>query len=98
MASSGLEVNVPSELVDLLSHGKLSSLPVEEQIRRALAIHLFITRQVSVGRAAELALMAYGGFLDLLNELGIPAFFYDENEAFADVSAAERFARRRAAS
>lgn len=98
MTTSGLDVNVPSELVDLLSHGKLASMSVDEQIRRALAIHLFITRQVSLGRASELASMAYGGFLDLLNELGIPAFLYDEGEAREDVSAAERFARRRTAS
>ena len=50
-----IAVEVPEELVVLLRRSRLGSRPAADQVRTALAIHLFQEGVVSVGQAAELA-------------------------------------------
>ncbi|MEM8557208.1 MAG: UPF0175 family protein [Bacteroidota bacterium] len=54
----------------------------EARARLLLAIRLFQEDEVSVGRAARIAGLPYRAFLDALRERGIPAFVYDDVEAF----------------
>lgn len=94
MVRANLDVHVPEELVELLAGTTLSSLPLDEQVRCALAIHLLLTRRVSLGRAAELAGLPYRGFWDLLVQLDLPAFVYGAKEYEVDVSSLEESERR----
>lgn len=70
------DVELPRELLDLLGRSRLSSRDRAGQIRAALAIHLFITGEVSLGRAAELAGEPRAIFVRLLSDLGVPAVRY----------------------
>jgi len=65
-------VEVPDELLALLAESRLGRRAREDQVRAALAIHLFQEGLVSVGRAAELAGEPRVSFELLLGELGIP--------------------------
>ncbi len=94
MVRAKLDVHVPEELVELLSGTTLSSLTLDEQVRCALAIHLLLTRRVSLGRAAELAGLPYRGFWDLLVQLDLPAFAYGAGEFEVDLPSLEEAERR----
>lgn len=94
MVREKLDVHVPEELVELLSGTTLSSLPLDEQVRCALAMHLLLTRRVSLGRAAELAGLSYRAFWDLLVQLDLPVFAYGAKEYEVDVPSLEEAERR----
>jgi predicted HTH domain antitoxin len=92
MANVTLEI--PQELIDQLGQTALASLDEAERVRVALAIHLFTSEQVSIGRAAELAGYAYLDFWDLLSSLGIPAVSYTDEEYERDRLAVEKWRER----
>ncbi|MCC7363545.1 MAG: UPF0175 family protein [Dehalococcoidia bacterium] len=73
-------VGIPQELIDQLGQSVLASLDETERVRVALAVHLFTSEQVSLGRAAELTGYPLVDFHDLLRSLGIPVVIYDRDE------------------
>lgn len=89
-------VAVPKELFDLLEQSKLGALDPDARVRVALAIHLFQTQEVSIGRAAELAEFSLGAFYDLLVALGLPTVTYGSEEWAQDMETLERMERERA--
>jgi len=72
-----IAVDIPEELVLLLRQSRLGSRPAAEQVRVALAIHLFQEGIVSISRAAELAGEPRAAFELLLGELGVPPVRYN---------------------
>lgn len=87
-------VGIPEELIDQLGQSALASLDEPERVRVALAIHLFTSEQVSLGRAAELAGYPLVNFQDLLRSLGIPFVVYDRDEYDRDQKAVELLRER----
>lgn len=55
---------------DLLQHG----------VRKVLALQLYKTHDISIGKAAELADMAYVDFLSYASERGVPVVDYPPEE------------------
>ena len=94
MANVTLEI--PQEIVDHLGQSALASLDEAERVRVALAIHLFTTEQVSLGRAAELSGYALADFWDLLGSLGLSYVNYDLEEYRRDQETVERWRERQA--
>lgn len=82
-------IGIPQELIDQLGQSALASLAEPERVRVALAVHLFASEQVSLGRAAELAGYALADFQELLGTLGIPAVIYDRDEYDRDQKAVD---------
>jgi len=70
-------IEVPDELIDLLRQSQLGSRSETDQVRAALAIHLFREGLVSVGKAAELAGVPRVEFEWLLAEISVPTVQYD---------------------
>ena len=70
-------IDVPEELLDLLERPRLGNRAGADQVRTALAIHLFLEGPVSIGKAAELAGEARVEFEWLLAEMGLPTARYD---------------------
>lgn len=87
-------VGIPQELIDPLGQSVLASLDEAQRVRAALAIHLFTSEQVSLGRAAELAGYGLVDFQDLLRRLGIPVVIYDRDEYDRDQKAADLLRER----
>jgi predicted HTH domain antitoxin len=77
-------VEVPGELLDLLKGSRLGEKSPDEQVRTALAIHLFLEGIISIGKAAELAGENRVDFEWHLVQMGLPTVFYGENEAEQD--------------
>ena len=89
------DVEVPAELLDLLGRSRLSTRDRAGQVRVALAIHLFITEEISLGRAAELAGERRAGLVSLLNELRVPVVLYGKEQCQQDIESIEALERRR---
>lgn len=87
-------VEVPQELLDQLERSGLQRVDEPRRVRVALAIHLFTTDRISIGRAAELAGYPLIEFHDLLRELEIPTVIYDREEYERDQEAVDRLRAR----
>jgi predicted HTH domain antitoxin len=70
-------VEVPEEILDLLQRSRLGGRSGPDQVRTALAIHLFLEGVISVGKAAELAGEPRVDFEWQLVEMGLPTVQYD---------------------
>lgn len=70
-------VEVPEELFDLLQRSRLGNRSGADQVKTALAIHLFLEGLISIGKAAELAGESRVDFEWLLVEMGLPTVHYD---------------------
>lgn len=91
---ANVAVEVPQELLDQLERSGLRRVDEPSRVRVALAIHLFTSEQVSIGRAAELAGYPLIEFHDLLRELDLPSVVYDLEEYQRDQPAVELLRER----
>lgn len=89
-----IPVDVPQELLDHLAQSGLSKVEGPRRVRVALAIVLFASGQVSIGRAAELAGYPLVDFQELLRELDMPVVVYDREEYERDQKAADLLRER----
>ena len=89
-------VDVPEDLLALLEQSRLSRRSPTDQVKLALAIHLFQEGVISLGKAAELSGEPRVSFELLLAESGIPSVRYDEPDYDQDLQALAE-ARRRSA-
>jgi predicted HTH domain antitoxin len=87
-------VEIPEDVLDLLARSKLSVLDTNVRVRAALALHLFVTGEVSLGKAAELSGLGRHEFEQLLRELDIPLYVYDIAEYEQDKAAIELIKKR----
>ena len=76
----------------------LSKRSASDQVKIALAIHLFLERLISVGRAAELAAAPRLEFEMLLVEMGLPTVRYDLVDYEQDLQGIAEAERRSRAS
>lgn len=76
MAMDFFQVNLPKEFLPLIN--TMDGATIDSKVKVSLAIGLFIEKQVSLARAAELAGKSLGEFIDLLNSKKIPWMEYTE--------------------
>jgi len=88
-------VEIPEEFLELLAGSRLSSVDDDQRVKAALALHLFVTGEVSAGKAAELIELSRFQFEQLLGELGIPLVTYGMAEFEQDKAAIQLIKRRR---
>jgi predicted HTH domain antitoxin len=88
-------VEIPQEFLDLLARSRLSSLDEERRVKAALALHLFVTGEISAGKTAELIGLPLIEFHDLLRELDIPLVVYGLAEYEQDKAAANELIKKR---
>ncbi|GAK58309.1 hypothetical protein U27_05283 [Candidatus Vecturithrix granuli] len=80
-ATTRIELDLPSDvLFALRSFGQPGV--IRQKVKTALALLLFQEDAISLGKAADVADMSYGQFLDVLQAHGIAAYDYTE-QAFA---------------
>ncbi len=82
-----VEVDIPEEFLVLLKRSRLGDRPVEEQLRIALAAHLFQEGVISLGKAASVAGEPRPSFELLLAEMRISAIRYGVDEYQKDQEA-----------
>lgn len=93
MGNVRLDVEVPEELLQLLGRSKLSTRDRATQVRTALAIHLFLTGDISLSKAAELTGEGRVRFEELLRALDLPLVFYGREQYLRDLQSVEAFER-----
>lgn len=89
------KVDVPEEVLSLLKESKLGQRPLADQVKAALAIHLFQEGVISIGKAAEIAGEPRATFELMLGEMGIPAVRYTLEDYRQDGEAFERARQKR---
>jgi predicted HTH domain antitoxin len=70
---------------DILAALKMGATDLGEQLRLLAAIAFFQNKQLSLGKAAELAGLNRLAFTDLLAQKGIVVFDYDESALQTDL-------------
>ncbi len=79
MAVDKIQVSIPSEFVPVLQHGS-GGESLDEAIRHALAVSLFVERSVTLERAAHLSGLSLAAFMSELEKKGIPWAEYTEED------------------
>jgi predicted HTH domain antitoxin len=74
------QIEIPDEILALFEQSPLAGRSRADQVKIALAAHLFQERIISIGRAAELAGEPRVSFELLLGQMGIPPVHYDEGD------------------
>ncbi|MCS6903070.1 MAG: UPF0175 family protein [Candidatus Bipolaricaulota bacterium] len=70
----------PEKYQELLEVFDFSPKKLSAKLKETLAIMLFQTGRVSLGKAAELADLSLTEMIERLVQLGIPVYEYDEEE------------------
>ena len=89
MTEKTITVSVPSDL-----YAELGSVPpfhgnIRQKLQIGLAIGMFISKEISLSRAAEYAEMSLSDFSDMLNGFGVSVVSYSEEMLVDDLVFAE---------
>ncbi len=87
MAMEYFQVNLPKEFLPLIN--ALEGKNVDAKVKVSLAIGLFVGKQVTLARAAQLAEKSVGEFIDLLRSNHIPWMEYTEEHLKDDEKAVQ---------
>ena len=90
------KVEVPEEILALFQASRLATRPVSDQVKAALATHLFLEGLVSIGKAAELAGEPRVEFEWLVSQMGLPVVTYDVSDYEQDMEAFSKAEHRTA--
>ncbi len=84
---ANISIDIPNDLLVILREqpGELS-----HEVRFIAALHYFREKRLSLGQAARFAGLNRVEFLDILAARGIPAFDLSEEDAAAEIAAAQR--------
>ena len=84
------QVSLPDEFrpfLEQLGTGK----DLDEKVKIALAMEMYFSKRVSLGRAAQLAGLSEGDFIDVLRAQGLPWMEYTEEAMQQDDIAIREF-------
>lgn len=79
------QVSIPDEFLPVVNDLKIGK-NVDDKVRVSLAIGLFVGKQVTLARAAELAGKSLADFIDVLRSYQIPWMDYTEKHLMEDES------------
>jgi|GEM_PF-2265055 len=89
-------VELPEDILALLAQSRLGDRQQSDQVRIAVAIHLFQEGVISIGKAAELAGEPRISFERFLADIGIAPVHYDEEMYAEDLHGMDEAERRNA--
>jgi predicted HTH domain antitoxin len=93
MSDRTIAVPMPPDLYAELGNVPLFQGRINEKIQLNLAVGMFVSKEVSLTRAAEYAGMTLVDFIDLLNKLGVSTVDYSEEMLADDLAFAERLSQ-----
>lgn len=85
---------MPEELLERLQQTRLGRRDAADQVKIALAIHVYLEGLISIGKAAELAGEPRIDFEWLLSDMGLPVAWYDLPDYEQDLRAMAEAERR----
>ena len=85
-AQSSIQVNLPGEFMPFLGRLK-DGKTTDEKVALSLAVGMYLSKQITMAKAAELAHMDMWAFVDALKSQGIPWGEYsDESLAWDELT------------
>jgi len=90
MKMERIEIDLPQDIVFAM-RGLDKPEKIGKKLKMALAILLFQEESISLGKATELTEMSRVRFMELLKELGIPAYEYGEKDFEQDQQVIARY-------
>jgi len=76
MSTDSFQINVPKEFYPLIN--ELEGPNLDAKVKVSLALGLFVNKQVTLARAAQLSGKSLSDFIDLLRSKNIPWMEYSE--------------------
>jgi predicted HTH domain antitoxin len=70
---------LPDDIVFEIKSFSNAQAALNAKLQQSLAIGMFVSHEISLARAAQLAEKSLLDFMGILKELGIPAFTYTED-------------------
>ena len=83
MLSKQFQVNLPNEFMPFISQVKVGKT-TDEKVTLSLAMGMFLSKQATLAKAAELAQKSIWEFVDVLKAQGIPWGEYTEDSYSLD--------------
>ena len=76
MAMQNISLSIPDDIIyEVKSLPKMGET-IDIKLLQSLAIGMFVSREISLAKAAQLAGKNLADFINALKELGLPAFVY----------------------
>jgi len=88
LAMESFQVNLPKEFLALLN--QLEGKNLDAKVKISLAIGLYVEKQVTLARAADLAGKSLGEFIDLIRSKNIPWMEYTDEHLKDDEQAIQK--------
>lgn len=82
------KVNLPNSFLPFINHA--SGNNVDAKVKQSLVIGMYVERQITLARAAELAELSLVDFIDLLETKSIPWMYYSEEHLEDDRQAIQK--------
>lgn len=83
MDQRAIQMYLPEEVLLEIASLNLKGMTLEDKLKLNLSIGFFVSKDISLGKAAQLAGKSLSEFIAILNRLSIPAVEYTE-EMYGD--------------
>ena len=74
-----VSLTIPDDIVYEMKSLPKREVEITDKFQLSLAIGMFVSREISLAKAAELANKNYYEFMDILKSLEVPAIVYTED-------------------
>jgi predicted HTH domain antitoxin len=86
---TNISLTIPDDIVFEVKSMLPKDKSLNALLQLSLAIGMFVSQEISLARAAQLAEKSLDSFISILNERGIPALNYSEDMLEDDLKFAE---------
>ena len=73
-----VNMNLPEDILFEINSMHIEGKTLEDKLKRNIAIGLFVSNDISLGKAAQLTGKSLSEFINILKHLNIPAVEYSE--------------------
>jgi predicted HTH domain antitoxin len=91
MNQKAVNMNLPEDILFEINSMHIEGKTLEDKLKLNLAIGFFVSRDISLGKAAQLAGKSLSEFINTLNHLNIPAVEYSEEMYEDDIKFAKHY-------
>lgn len=80
-----ISLEIPDDVVFEVKSSPQRETKIKDKLQLSLAIGMFVSQEISLAKAAELAKKNLVEFIDILKERNVPSFFYTEDMLEDDI-------------
>ena len=95
MNQKAVSMYLPEDVLSEINSLHIEGKTLEDKLKLNLSIGLFVSKDISLGKAAQLAGKSLSEFINILNHLNIPAVEYTEEMYEDDLKFMSRYESER---